>query len=174
MQKLILVSFLLITSITNAQFYTDFSVDPNKIFNVVDNPRTDVDHQGLDWDLEVGVATPYIGLYMFYGAFSEMDYGNYGVGLDYYLTRGGWYDISVGGQINFVSKPYEVYDENGDFAFYANYRGESIGLGARAVGVFWVFRNLGVSGRFQYITRGDLKDTLGIIEGSVGLRYKFD
>lgn len=155
--------------------YVDFSIDPNKALGIIDNPRTEVDHRGIDWDLEIGLIIPKADLkwYVYYGKFDAMNWTNYGTGIDYYLERGDWYDVAVGLQVNFINHPFEVYDEDGGFAFNADYNANSLGFGARLAGVFWVFRNYGISGRFQYITRPDLEKTFGIIEGSVGMTFKF-
>ena len=154
------------------EVYFDLSADANKFSGVIDNPRTEVDHRGLDWDLEVGLITDSLKWYIYYGEFRAINWTNYGSGLDFYIEKGDWYDVVAGLQVNFISHPFEVYNEDGSFAFYADYNASSLGVGARLAGVFWVFRNVGLSGRLQYVTRPDLEETFGIIEGSIGLTYK--
>ena len=150
--------------------YIDLSVDPNKAFSLIDNPRTEVDHKGLDLDLEAGVVSDRFGAYLFYGRFEKAGYQNYGVGADYYFLELERLDLAAGvGMSRILRKvPTGAYYERtawADVGGFANYH-------VRLTGVFWLLEDLGVSGRFQYQRRGDIEK--GILEGAVGVRYKFD
>ncbi|MBV1928484.1 MAG: hypothetical protein KUG81_03125 [Gammaproteobacteria bacterium] len=91
----------LITSITYAQAYTTFSFDVNKLTQIKDNKRTVVNHKGLDFDIEVGAIDENFGVYVFYGAFPNAYYSNYGVGVDYYIKAFKNVSFSIG---NYYSK----------------------------------------------------------------------
>lgn len=168
--KTLTLLFFLWPSLMMAQLdhevYFDLSADANKLFQVVDNPRTEVDHKGFDFDIEAGVHDRAFGVYLFYGRFEAANYQNYGLGIDYYLIDGQRLDVAAGVGLSRILRKLPQYDSWADLSGYANYY-------ARAVGVFWILENLGVSGRFQYQRRPDI-ETHGILEGAVGIRYRFE
>ena len=145
--------------------YIDVSLDPNKIFGVLDDPRQEEDHMGIDFDIEVGATVGKVGAYIFYGAFYTAGYQNYGTGADYYFVKNDWYSISAGAAVSVVLKeiPTGAYYERTAW-------GSFIGWHSRITGVFWVFEKLGVSGRFQLQQRPEYN--IYVPEGNIGLRYK--
>lgn len=175
MKKLLLILALWPSFITAQGFshsiYADFSVDPNKLTGLIDNPRTEVDHRGLDFDIEAGVEASRFGAYLFYGRFEAADYQNYGVGFDYYIIKGDRLDVASGVGISRIMRRIttgadwerEVWADVGGYASYH----------ARIISNLWIFKNLGLSARFQYQRRGDI-ETGGILEGAVGVKYKFN
>ncbi len=157
-----------LTLAMNAQrdAYVDFSADGNKLFGVIDNPRTEIDHRGLDFDFEIGARSKNIGIFILYGRFEDADYQNYGMGADYYFAKGESFDISVGGAIsNVMRKQYFGEERNPHW-------GTSIGWAPRVKGTYWVIPKFGLSGRFQYQRRPDIA-IHGILEGSLGIMFKF-
>lgn len=116
-----------------AQAYVSFSFDANKAFNLKDNPRTQTDWQGLDYDIELGFMADErdanIGVYLFYGAFPKAYYRNWGFGFDWYysplerlnLSLGNFYQVTkrhsefnhLGGSHNFINPRGKIsYDLN--------------------------------------------------------------
>lgn len=135
------------------------SFDPNKAFGVVDNPRTEIDNRGLDWDIELGVSPRNLGLFLYYGEFAAMDYKNYGVGIEWFPVRQDMYEWSIGGSAGSILK--KVNDS------WANFVTGNL----RTTFVYWAFEGVGISFRGQYQGRPDLKVT-GIFETSIGLKIK--
>lgn len=166
--------FLIMSTTVFAQqkhdVYLDFSVDGNKLFQVFDNPRTEVDHKGIDFDFEVGARSRKIGVYLFYGRFDSADYQNYGAGVDYYFAKGDWYDITAGIGLSRILRK-EFTGVNFDRPVWFDYSG-LFNYHARITGTFWALPRFGISGRIQYQRRPDI-NVHGIIEGSVGIKYKF-
>lgn len=173
--KKLLIILLVWPSLMMAQFdheiYLDLSADPNKAFGVFDNPRTEVDHRGVDFDFELGIHVRKIGVYWFYGRFEAAKYQNYGFGADYYILDRDRVDIAAGLAFSRImrklpSGPYWGKETWADLSDYFNYH-------ARIQGVYWIWDNVGVSGRFQYHRRPDI-EVHGIFEGAIGVRWKFD
>jgi hypothetical protein len=146
-------------------FYTNLSFDANMAFGIKDNTDTVKADRGFDWDAEIGVRSKHIGIYIFYGQFNEFNYQNYGSGFDYYFN---WFrernvDLSIGVAYSQIIR--EDFDGNhGSFGWYH----------ARGVATWWIFDDVGLTGRLQYQQRGDLKSKKGVIEGSIGITYKFN
>jgi hypothetical protein len=148
---LILLSFSLYAQ-RGTDAYIDLSVAPNKI---------------LDFDLEVGARANKIGVYLYYGRFDREDYQNYGMGIDYYLTKGDALDIAVGASFSNVMRK-QLFGLNYDRSEW----GTVIGWASRVKAVYYVFPKFGISGRLQYQRRPDL-EVHGIVEGSIGILFKF-
>lgn len=166
--KHLLHIFLLLNfaAYSQSDAYVDLSMDPNKLFQVIDNPRTKTNHTGLDFDFEIGARSRELGLYIFYGRFENATYQNYGAGLDWYLAKGTRYDIAIGAAVsNVMRKQYFGINNNKHWGTY-------LGWSTRLKGVLWVFPQFGISGRFQYQRRPDI-NVHGILEGSIGLTFKF-
>lgn len=125
----ILSLVLLIFSIRqcNAQPYLSFQFDVNNLLEIKDNKRMIKQVNGLDYDIELGVITDErdgnIGVYLFYGAFPNAFYRNYGFGLDLYLVRLKRLKMSLG---NFYQNTKRVgkYKYLGNSDAYFNPRGK--------------------------------------------------
>ena len=104
--------------------------------------------------------------FLFYGRYEGGNYHNYGVGMDYYLAKGDWYDIGIGGGLSMVVRKQMVDVEPNRYAL-AGY----MGWMTRITGVFWIYPRVGVSGRIGYQRRPDL-EVHGIAEASIGVRVK--
>lgn len=165
--KYILFLFLLSVSMgAQTNTYVDIGADANKLFSAIDNPRTENDYRGLDFDLEVGALEKKVGVYIYYGRFEQANYQNYGLGMDYYLLKNRNLDIAIGSSLsNVLRKQY--FGINYDLSEWGGY----LGWTARIRGVYWVLPKLGLSGRFQYQRRPDIK-IHGILEGSLAITYK--
>lgn len=143
--------------------YLDFSFDGNKLLNIWDNPRTEVDHLGLDWDFEAGARDKRVGVYIFGGMFVEADYMNYGLGADYYLfpnTQG--LDLSLGVYYSQVLRQ----DSNGTWGSFTAW------VSPRGRLIYWINDMLGIN----LTTKGQRRPELGktVWELSGGLTIKFD
>ena len=156
---------LFFTLASHAQ-YLDLSIDPNKAFGGINNPRTEKDHRGIDVDLELGVARQMIGAYIFYGIFSEAEYQNYGIGSDLYFYRSERITFAAGPQITMVLRKRYV-GANYEIPAWAG----MLALAFRSTGTFWITDRIGMSGRIQYQRRPDISIG-GIIEGSIGVKYQ--
>jgi hypothetical protein len=121
----------------------------------------------LDVDLELGARANKIGVYLYYGRFDKEDYQNYGMGVDYYLTKGDVLDIAVGASFSNVMRK-QLFGLNYDRSGW----GTTIGWASRVKAVYYVFPKFGISGRIQYQRRPDL-ESKGIVEGSIGVMFKF-
>lgn len=102
--KTILALLISISALSQDYFYVNGSIDPNNLWEFTDNPRTKNPTLGYDFDLEVGARDRSVGVYMFYGAFQEIDYQNYGWGVDYYVAFSDVLEGSLGGNIGFVMR----------------------------------------------------------------------
>ena len=163
-------SFLVAQSFDHT-LYVDLSVDPNKAFLLVDNPRTEVDHRGVDFDLEMGVQTDNFGAYLFYGRFEAADYQNYGIGADYYFLKRQRLDLTAGVGLSRILRrvPTGAFYERTAWADVGGFASYHI----RSVAVWWPLEQWGLSGRLQYQRRGDIEAN-GIFEGALGIRFKWD
>ena len=162
MKKLCLWVSLLFFGIAAAQnhnVYVAPSFDPNKAFGVIDNPRTEIDNRGLDWDIEIGVSPKKLGLFIFYGEFAAMNYKNYGVGIEYFPIRQKIYEWSIGGSAGSILRK-----QNGNWANFVTGN-------LRTTFIFWAWDRIGLSFRGQYQGRPDIKAN-GIFETSVGIKIK--
>lgn len=142
--------------------YLDFSFDGNGLFLIKDNPRMEVDIRTFDWDFEAGAREDNIGVYIFYGQANELNYKNYGAGVDYYLRKNPkGLDISAG--IYYSEVIRQDYDGNyGSFTSWLNPRIRA-NVWLNNFGI-----NLTVKGQGRY----DIGKTVWELAG--GLTYKFD
>jgi len=162
---LTLLLILPLSLAAQSDVYASFEFDPNKAFSIIDNPRTEMDHNGLDFDFEIGARGNKIGMYIFYGRFENANYQNYGVGLDYYLAKGYRYDIGVGANIHNIMRHQTI--GNASNMAWATYLGWSV----RSRYTYWILPKIGVSGVIQYTRRPDI-NVGGIVEGRVGVVVK--
>lgn len=142
------------------QFYTGIAIDPNKAFGIVDNPRTEQDHRGLHFDVEVGLVKDEFAFYLLYGKFKEANYQKLALGADYFFLKDQKIEIAIGSS---VSNIWKKQSESSDTTTYFGWLG-------RLTGILWIYPKIGLVGHFQYQSRPDLKVT-GIVEGKIGLRY---
>lgn len=161
MHKIALIIILISTG-CYSQFYTGVAIDPNKAFGIIDNPRTEMDHRGLHFDLETGFIKNEFGFYLLYGSFKEANYQKLAAGADYFFFKNEKIEIGIGSSIsNIWKKDNATQDKDTYFGW----------LG-RCTGILWVHPKFGLNGHFQYQSRPDLEVT-GIFEGKIGLRYIF-
>ena len=99
-----LAAFIFSITLCCAQVYTSFSFDTNKLFIHYDNPRTETDHKGLDYDIEIGAIDENVGVFVFYGAFPNAYYSNYGAGIDFYTNPIRNVYLSLGNSYTFVAR----------------------------------------------------------------------
>ena len=167
MKNLILLILLFGTTTMSSQVYIDGTVDPNVMFGIIDNPRMENDPTGVDWDLEVGAYAGRFSAFIYYGRFEEIKYQNYGMGSDFHIYSDHNFQWSVGGSVGMLSRRYlsgADWDRHVWFSWMQ--------WNARTTGTLWWTDNIGLSVHVQYQQRGDLK-IHGIIEGRVGIKYKF-
>lgn len=153
----ILIFLLAFTA--QSQVYTTFSFDVNKLFNLKDNPRTEKNWKGLDYDFEIGAIEENVGVYLFYGGAKRIFYSNYGVGVDYYINVLDSFKISLGNSYTFVAR-HKKYKYLGRGGSLWNPRGKiSYDLSYLIIELIAKFTN-----------RADLG--IRIFEGSVGITKK--
>tara|TARA_R110000822_G_scaffold148205_1_gene287108 strand:+ start:624 stop:1157 length:534 start_codon:yes stop_codon:yes gene_type:complete len=66
--------------------YISLSIDANNLLEIKDNGRMKYQINGLDFDIDVGTIREKTTVYLFYGAFPNAYYQNYGIGIDYYFN----------------------------------------------------------------------------------------
>ena len=159
MHRYILI-FLICSSNCYGQWYTGVAIDPNKAFGVIDNPRTEQDHRGLHFDIEIGIIENRFGFYALYGKFKDANYQKLALGSDYFFLKEKNLEIAFGGSISNIWKKQSNSSVSNTY----------FGWLGRLTGIFWIIRNWGLVGHFQYQSRTDLKVT-GILEGKIGVRY---
>lgn len=152
--------FLLCSTSCYSQFYTGIAIDPNKAFGIIDNPRTEEDHRGLHFDIEMGWMEKEYAFYLLFGKFEEANYQKLALGADYFLLQTERIEMGIGSNVSNIWKK-----RSGETSTY-------FGLLGRLTGILWISSKLGLVGHFQYQSRPDLEVT-GIFEGKAGLRYVF-
>ena len=174
MKYLTTIFFVLIlmkATILTAQIKEDswgvsLMVDPNQMIGIVDNPRTETESFGFDYDLEAWVRYSHFGIYVYYGSFQEINYQNYGAGVDYYVN---WFkqsgiDLSLGINNGIIMR----MDADGNW-------GALIAQAARAKTTIWITKNIGGELRLQAQRRPDLPKVKNgtILEGAIGIVIRF-
>lgn len=157
-----ILAFLFCSISCYSQFYTGVAIDPNKAFGIIDNPRTEQDHRGLHFDVEMGLIENEFAFYLLFGKFKEANYQKLALGADYFFLKDEKIEIALGSS---VSNIWKKRDESSEATTYIGWLG-------RFTGIFWIYRELGLVGHFQFQSRPDLEVT-GILEGKIGLRYFF-
>lgn len=152
--------FLLLSASCYSQYYAGIAIDPNKAFGIIDNPRTEMDHRGLHFDVELGIIKNKFGFYLLYGKFEQANYQKLALGADYFFLQGENLEMGFGSSVSNIWKKSNVSNEHTAY----------LGWLGRFTGIYWVHPKLGLVGHFQYQSRPDLKIT-GILEGKIGLRY---
>ena len=80
-----ILCFLFCSISCYSQFYTGVAIDPNKAFGIIDNPRTEEDHRGLHFDIEVGLIENEFAFYVLFGKFKQANYQKLALGADYFF-----------------------------------------------------------------------------------------
>lgn len=158
--KTILALLFCIPLLAQDYQYATLSVDPNNLWGIVDNPRTKTQELGYDYDIEIGARDRKVGVYIFYGAFQEIEYQNYGAGGDYYVTFSDAVEGSLGANIGFVLRK----------GHYGNW-GAFISPAVRANLTFWMGEYFGITLRSQLQNRPDI-GLDAIYEGSFGITIR--
>lgn len=162
---LILIFPLLATAqLPDRHVYLNASFDPNKAFNIIDNPRTKIDHTGLDFDLELGIEDRNWKMFIYYGRFQKIGYQSYGAGVSYVFQFTDHLDFTTGLAYGFIMRKATYYEEPTWMSM--------LGWNARATLIYW-FGNLGATAKLQFQQRQDIA-TYGILEGTVGLVYQIE
>lgn len=157
----------------SAQSQSDFlylkaTFDPNNAFGIIDNPRTKTESFGLDYDIEAGARWNNTSVFLFYGAFNEIKYKNYGIGFDYHFN---WLadhriDVTLGAiPAAFVLRKY--YGNGHDSSYKC-----SFAPAVRGTMTWWFTDQLGATGTAQLQNRPDI-DKFAIFEGHLGLVIRF-
>ncbi len=142
-----------------AQPYTSINIDANNLLNIKENNRTQTN--GLDFDIELGVIDENIGAYIFYGAFINANYQNYGFGVDAYLISLDRFKMSLGNQYHVVIRTKEQ-KHLGTTDSYFNPRGK----------VSYDLSFLTIDLIAKLTKRNDIDKR--IFEGSIGVTKKFE
>lgn len=141
--------------------YGSFTFDLNNAFGIIENPRTVEQTNGFDFDAEIGARWNHFGVYLFYGTFQEINYLNYGAGVDYYFHWFRKIDMSIGIGNGMVLRKY--YSHNNEPAW-----GSHMAPHIRAITTVWITKNVGVVFRAQLQNRPDI-DKTAIFEGHLGI-----
>lgn len=172
----------------NDYIYFKSTFDPNQAFGIIDNPRTNKESYGLDYDIELGARWKSVGVYMFYGSYQEIDYQNFGIGFDVYVNwlsnvkcevnlynpftgrKGTWFkiqgiDLSVGGNIGLIGRKHYGYKNRETWGF-------SIAPAIRGTATFWLSDGFGFNLTAQGQNRPDL-GLIAIFEGHAGVVFRF-
>lgn len=142
--------------------YAKGTFDPSNAFGIIDNPRTKVESIGFDYDVEFGFRHLWLGGHAFFGAFPEINYKNYGAGIDFYPD---WFnetfDLSVGIYSGVILR--KGYGYNNEDVW-----GTFIAPGLRGITTVWIFDNVGLTATAQLQHRPDI-GKLAIFDGHFGI-----
>ncbi len=144
---------------TKDYVYFKATFDPNNAFGIIDNPRTVIESYGFDYDIELGARYKAVGAYIFYGSFQEINYFNYGAGVDVYFSIFENIDTSLGGNLGIIARKY------------GDHWGGHLAPALRAITTIWFIDNVGLTLTAQLQNRPDI-DKLAIFEGNIGLIIK--
>jgi hypothetical protein len=168
-----IIALLLFTSLNSYSQpyktpYISLSVDANNLLEVRDNGRMKYQINGLDFDIEIGTIREKAAVYLFYGAFPNAYYQNYGLGVDYYfnilqnvyLYLGNQYHVVIRTGTHNNGIPFKYKQRRITYS-YINPRAK-LSLETK-----WITIDLIV----KLIERNDID--VRVFEGSVGLTKKF-
>lgn len=136
------------------------AIDPNKALGIIDNPRTEMDHRGFHYDVEIGIAVNEFAIYSLYGKFKQANYQKLALGADYFFLKDEKLEMAIGSSVSNIWKKQNAGSETITY----------FGWLGRLTGIIWVYQKFGLVGHFQYQSRPDL-EIRGILEGKIGLRY---
>ena len=148
--------------------YLSLSVDANNLLEVRDNGRMKYQINGLDFDIDVGSIRQKTTVYVFYGAFPNAYYQNYGVGADYYFNISQKIYVYLGNQYHVVIRTGT--HNNGVAVKYERRRVTDSYINPRvkfSLDTKWITIDL----ICKLIERNDIN--VRVFEGSVGLTRKF-
>jgi hypothetical protein len=163
---LFLIPVLSYGQVKNSYVNIDVSLDPNKAFQIIDNPRTINDHKGLDFDVELGANEGKTYVYLFYGRFNRMDYQNYGFGVDQFLLITDNFEWKAGAGISVIMRK-QLFGQQLEREGW----GAALGYHFRTVGDLKINKHVSLTARLQYQRRPDIN--IGIVEGAVGIAFRF-
>lgn len=155
---------------TKDEVYFRAAVDPNQLFGIIDNPRTETETFGLDFDLEAGARYKRVGVYITYGRFENIGYQNYAGGVDYLIpiikkvetSLGFNYGVVMRRDDNYYISEFDPIDE-------PVWSGSSA-LAFRGVTKLPIIKNkLSIPLVLQYQQRPDIGTW--VLEGSIGLEF---
>ena len=148
--------------------YISLSVDANNLLEIRDNGRMKYQINGLDFDIDVGTIHQKTAVYIFYGAFPNAYYQNYGLGVDYFFNVSQNIYLYLGNQYHVVIRTGT--HNNGIAVKYNRRRITDSYINPRAklsLETKWITIDLIV----KLIERNDIG--VRVFEGSVGLTKKF-
>tara|TARA_R110000737_G_scaffold259371_1_gene267930 strand:+ start:14 stop:553 length:540 start_codon:yes stop_codon:yes gene_type:complete len=168
-----IIALLLFTSLNSYSQpyktpYISLSIDANNLLEVRDNGRMKYQINGLDFDIEIGTIREKAAVYLFYGAFPNAYYQNYGLGVDYYFNISQNVYLYLGNQYHVVIRtgthnngiPFKYKQRRITYS-YINPRVKL------STDTKWITIDLIV----KLIERNDIG--VRVFEGSVGLTKKF-
>ena len=168
--KIITTTLLLLVTLTSQSQtqYISFSVDANNLLEVRNNDRMKYQINGLDFDIEVGTIQQNTSSYIFYGAFPNAYYHNYGFGLDYHFNVLQNINLYLGNQYHVVIRtgthrdgiPVK-YDRRRTTHGYVNPRAKII------ISTKWITINL----ILKLVERNDIG--IHVFEGAIGVTKRF-
>ena len=172
MKIITIVLLLFISLISHSQPlktpYISLSVDANNLLEIKDNGRMKYQINGLDFDIEIGTIHPQTAVYIFYGAFPNAYYQNYGLGVDYYFNISQNIHLYLGNQYHTVIR---TGTHNNGIAFkYKHRRITDSYVNPRvklSLDTKWITTDFII----KLIERNDI--SVRVFEGSVGLTKKF-
>ena len=149
--------------------YVRLQADVNNAFGIIDNPRTNPEVLGFDFDIEVGARDRSIGVYITYGRFDKQDYQNYAAGVDYYVNWLEDYNVSLSAGLNYGRVMRKI-------TRCGTYDRQSVWSGSGAIALrtnatIKIYKGLGVTTTLQYQQRPELSKF--IFEGAAGLEISF-
>jgi hypothetical protein len=171
--RIITIALLLLISLNSYSqphktSYISISVDANNLLEIKDNGRMKYQINGLDFDIEIGTIREKTTVYLFYGAFPNAYYQNYGVGIDYYFNISQKIYVYLGNQYHVVIRTGT--HNNGVAVKYERSRITDSYINPRAkisLDTKWITIDLIV----KLIERNDID--VRVFEGSVGLTKRF-
>lgn len=170
MKKLIFYALLFIPILIVAQpnarkydaFYISATLDPNQLFNFVDNPRMSNDVTGLNYRLEAGAMDKNIEAFFFYEDFPAQQYQTFGAGAGVILTPSD--KLFLVGGLNYG---FTIRD-------YWKHNGAAIGGGIHGKIGYHLNKKFVLIAEGEAKQRPDLEGVAGVLQGKIGIRYLFN
>jgi len=144
----------------NGHWYVSGAFDVNNAFNFTNST---VEPKGIDFDVELGVRSRKIAYYVFYGEYDEINYRNFGAGVDYFVFERGNLDASLGVNVGGIDITRPI---SGRVVTYFAYAG-------RIKTIYNITNSIGVFAVGQFQNRYD-REIKGIVEGMIGLQLQIN